>query len=50
MDAERHAMLAAAFAYVFEVPRPKFDFALRKYKRGATLHEAAGELRAAIAR
>ncbi len=44
MDAERHAILAAAFAYVFEVPVPKFDFALRRYKRGETLRQAADTL------
>jgi hypothetical protein len=43
MDAERHIILAIAFAYVFEVPLPKFEFALRRYKR-ATLREAAAAL------
>jgi hypothetical protein len=44
MDAERHAILAAAFAYTFEVSTPNFEFALRKYRAGATLREAAEEL------
>jgi hypothetical protein len=44
MDAERHIILAIAFAFVFEVPLPKFEYALRKYKRGATLQAAADEL------
>jgi hypothetical protein len=46
MDAERHIILAIAFAWVFEVPLPKFEYALRKYKRGATLKAAADELQA----
>jgi hypothetical protein len=48
MDAERHAILAAAFSFVFEVPVPKFDFALRRYKRGETLRQAADALEARI--
>jgi hypothetical protein len=43
MDAERHAILCYAFSHVFEVPQPKFEFALRRYKRRATLEAAARE-------
>jgi hypothetical protein len=47
MDAERQIILAIAFAHVFEVPLPKYEYALRKYKRGSTLREAARALVAA---
>jgi hypothetical protein len=36
MDAERHIILAIAFAHVLELPLPKFTHALRKFKARAT--------------
>lgn len=33
MDAERHIILAIAFAYALDIPLAKFEFALRKHKR-----------------
>jgi hypothetical protein len=37
MDAERHIILAIAFAHALDIPLPKFEHALRKYKRRVTL-------------
>lgn len=39
MDAERQIILAIAFAYVLEIPLPKFEFALRKHKRRGAIAE-----------
>ncbi len=44
MDAERHIILAIAFAYALDMPLAKFEFALRKYKRQAVVTPSAGRL------
>jgi hypothetical protein len=41
VDAERQIILAIAFAYVLEMPLPKFEAALRKYRRRMALNHAA---------